>query len=74
MYPTALNYDPMAVQDPGLCVFAGCTDTDALNFNVHANVEDRSCSYTMCPDFNNDGLVQITDLMDFLSVYGQVYV
>ena len=73
MYPTALNYNPMAVQDPGLCVFAGCTDADALNFNVHANVEDGSCSYTMCPDFNNDGLVQITDLMDFLSVYGQVY-
>ena len=73
MYPTALNYDPAAIQDPGVCAFAGCTDMLATNFNVHATLEDGSCRYTQCPDFNRDGLVQISDLMDFLAVYGRVY-
>jgi hypothetical protein len=73
MYPSALNYDPMAVQDPGVCAFPGCTDMTATNYNVHANIEDGSCRYVQCPDFNRDGLVQIADLMDFLSVYGKVY-
>jgi hypothetical protein len=45
----------------------------ATNYNVHANIEDGSCRYVQCPDFNRDGLVQISDLMDFLSVYGKVY-
>ena len=73
MYPSALNYDPMAVQDSGVCAFPGCTDMTATNYNVHANIEDGSCRYVQCPDFNRDGLVQISDLMDFLSVYGKVY-
>lgn len=73
LYPTALNYSPDAIQDDGSCLFPGCTDAEALNFNVHANVEDGSCRFTMCPDFNRDGLVQTSDLLDFLSVYGVVY-
>jgi hypothetical protein len=68
-----LNYNPIAIQDPGVCAFPGCTDNTATNYNVHANIEDGSCRYIQCPDFNRDGLVQISDLMDFLSVYGTVY-
>ena len=73
MYPTALNYDATATQDPGVCAFPGCTDATATNFNVHANIEDGTCRYKMCPDFDNSGLVQINDLVNFLSVYGMTY-
>lgn len=73
MYASALNYNPTAIQDPGICAFPGCIDVTATNFNPHANIEDGSCRYTQCPDFNRDGLVQITDLMDFLAVYGRTY-
>ena len=73
MYPEALNYNSAAIQDPGMCLFAGCTETSALNYNPHANVEDGSCRFTLCPDFNNNGTVELNDLMSILSVYGQYY-
>lgn len=73
MYPSALNYNPMAIQDPGICLFPGCTEPAALNFNVHANIEDGTCRFTMCPDFDYSGVVQLSDLLAFLGVYGNSY-
>ena len=73
MYPSALNYNPMAIQDAGACLFPGCTEPAALNYNVHANIEDGTCRFTMCPDFDSNGVVQLSDLMSFLGVYGTSY-
>ena len=69
-YPGALNFDANAGQDNGVCLFAGCTDEEALNYDRLANVDDNTCRYDVCPDFNGDGQVQISDLMDFLLLWG----
>jgi hypothetical protein len=72
-YETAANYDPLATMDAGNCAFPGCTDVEALNFNAIANIEDSSCTYQVCPDFNGDGIVQASDLLDFLISWGVIY-
>ncbi|MGB1636528.1 MAG: hypothetical protein ACPHBR_07070, partial [Flavobacteriales bacterium] len=69
-YPGALNYTPEATLDMGLCLFAGCTDPAAFNFNALATVDNGGCNYEVCPDFNGNGEVQISDLMDFLLLWG----
>ena len=56
--------------DNGVCLFAGCTDEDALNYDRLANVDDNTCRYDVCPDFNGDGEVKVNDLMDFLLLWG----
>jgi len=38
-----------------------------------ANIDNNSCLYQACPDFNGDGLVQVIDLMDLLLVWGTIY-
>lgn len=45
--PNALNYNPLANQDDGSCVYSveGCTDPNALNFNPSATLDDSSCVY-----------------------------
>lgn len=44
MLPSAVNYDPTALQ-PGLCKFAtlGCTDSNYLKYNPEATIDDGSC-------------------------------
>ena len=69
-YPGALNFDPNASHDPGLCLFAGCTDPEAFNYDRLATADDNTCRYEICPDFNGDGEVKISDLMDFLLLWG----
>ena len=49
-----------------MCVFAGCTDDTAVNFDPMANVDDGGCRHAACPDLNGDGIVQAQDLLDFL--------
>ena len=73
MYAGAINYDPAAESDAGFCVFAGCTDSTAINYNAIANVDDGTCKYQVCPDFNGDGVVQASDLLDFLTTWGTIY-
>ena len=46
--PTALNYDPVALQDDGSCEYPqnkryGCTDPTALNYDPTATFDDGSC-------------------------------
>ena len=64
---------PTSSFDEGTCVWLGCTDSDALNFNGLATLDDASCSYHVCPDFNGDGQVQAEDLLDFLVAWGSIY-
>ena len=72
-YTWALNYDANADLDSGVCLFPGCTDEEAVNYDALANVDDGTCSFLPCPDFNGDGIVQITDLMDLLLIWGTEY-
>ena len=66
-YSQALNYNPGGSSyDAGVCVFAGCTDDNAVNYDPTANVDDGGCRHAACPDLNGDGLVQANDLLDFL--------
>ena len=36
------NYDATAT-DPGTCEYEGCTDSNYLEYNSNANVDDGSC-------------------------------
>lgn len=81
-YPAACNFDPAALVDDGSCEFtscAGCTYPDALNFNPVAVYDDGSCVFDPsdcvdnCPgDFNGDNVVNTSDLLTFLSVFGTI--
>jgi hypothetical protein len=78
MYPLASNYLPYATSDNGSCVFFGCTDPDAADFNPFANIDDGSCGEGCDPtddagcstDANNDGAVNVTDLLLLLGEFG----
>jgi hypothetical protein len=72
-YPNASNYDASANTDDATCEFPGCTDPAFDNYSASANSDDGSCmNFTSdCPsDFNNDGLVNSTDLLAFLGDFG----
>ena len=48
-YPQALNFHPDGIgYDGGVCVFAGCTDVAAVNFDPMANVDDGGCRHLAC--------------------------
>ena len=53
--PNALNYNPIATEDDGTCIFnnEGCTDPTAINFNPNATLDDGSCIYSL--DFPEEG-------------------
>ncbi|NQX92697.1 MAG: hypothetical protein HRT74_11345, partial [Flavobacteriales bacterium] len=74
--PTACNYDPIATVDSGECEFPGCTYSNATNFDASAGCDDGSCSYdgiSACVgDFNNDNVVNGSDLLTFLAAFGSV--
>lgn len=61
----ASNYDPEAdcINESVLCVFAGCTDTNAVNFDFTATEDDGSCEYgiygTVFLDSNENGQNEI---------------
>ena len=49
--------------NPDSCIFLGCPDYNACNFDVTANVDDGSCIYPSCLDslacnFDSEGLCQ----------------
>lgn len=51
----------------------GCTYPDASNFDANATVDDGSCilSDEVClGNFNEDNLINTTDLLGFLAVFG----
>jgi hypothetical protein len=78
-YSWACNYNPNATSDDGSCEItscAGCTYADASNYDASAIFDDGSCTFifvSSCPgDFDFDGIVNINDLMLFLSYYGNI--
>jgi hypothetical protein len=59
----------------------GCTYPDACNYDAGANVEDMSCDFSClsgpcddnCPgDLNGDLEVDVSDLLDFFQLWGNV--
>lgn len=76
----ACNYDPAATQDDGSCTYeecSGCTFEDSPNYDPAALIDDGSCILVgvgnVCQgDLNGDGVISTLDLLDFLSVYGEV--
>ena len=73
-YPLASNFDGEATEEDGL-LLPRCTNPDALNYQMYANVEDGSCDFGTvgnCPaDLDGDGLAATQDLLLFLSAFGQ---
>ena len=64
-YATATNRRNVVVRRRHMRV-VGLHRRQALNYNSLATLDDASCSYHVCPDFNGDGQVQAEDLLDFL--------
>ena len=72
---TALNYDPLANNDDGSCLFTGCTDIYASNYDASANNDDGSCVFCVygCTDStatNYDALATCDDASCIAPVYG----
>jgi hypothetical protein len=80
--PVACNYNPNAmISDCSLCEYTsclGCTYPTADNYDANAGIDDGTCTFpagtgsSACggTDFNNDGIVNVSDLNWFLSWYG----
>ena len=71
----ASNWDPTANTDDGSCITPGCTYADANNYDASANDDDGSCEFSLgndcVGDLNGDEVAATSDLLIFLSVFGQ---
>jgi hypothetical protein len=47
IYPSAINFNPLANVDDGSCQYFGCTDSLAYNFDSQATNNDGSCLYCL---------------------------
>ena len=45
--PIAYNYDPLANEDDGSCLYQGCTDITACNYDSTADIDDGSCTFPL---------------------------
>ena len=41
----AVNYNFLATDDDGSCIYAGCTDESAINFCAYCTLDDGSCEF-----------------------------
>jgi len=79
-YPQALNYNSNATVDNGSCIYdpgvAGCTYSEASNYNLNAMVDDGSCMFTLeatcAEDLNDDGVINIQDVLILLAAFGSI--
>jgi hypothetical protein len=76
--PMDVGYNPWSDSD-SMCQgwsVAGCTYTEAVNFEGSANWDDGTCLFDTSPtcpgDFDGDGSVTVSDLMDMLATLGSV--
>tara|TARA_B100000767_G_scaffold136747_1_gene129502 strand:- start:169 stop:2040 length:1872 start_codon:yes stop_codon:yes gene_type:complete len=59
------------IEDDEILTILGCTDPMAENYEPSATVNDESCIYATCfGDFNNDGVISVTDLLELLANFG----
>jgi hypothetical protein len=71
--PAAANYDELFTVEDGSCLIVGCMDPDGLDYNPEATFPG-GCDYPdPCPgDLNEDGNVNVGDLLEFFQLYGTV--
>lgn len=75
IYGSTVDIQYITVEE---CPVPGCTYPNALNYNPLANVDDQSCEFDCDPnttcegDFNQDGVISVTDLIYFIGLYGNV--
>lgn len=48
----------------------GCTNPSASNYQANATCDDGTCAVTCQADLNGDGVVNVTDLLLFMSEFG----
>jgi hypothetical protein len=75
------NFNPEANEEDGSCIYisffsaGGCMYADALNFDADALFDDGSCEWSTiaaCPaDINENGLVEVSDVLLLLSAFGE---
>ena len=71
--PLAYNYDPLADEDDGSCLYLGCIEITACNYDLLANIDDGSCvfpieDYLDCNgdcinDFDNDAICDELEIL-----------
>jgi len=66
----ACNYEPTATQDDGSCDYTCCPGPGCCDVGMHWDWELGMCQITNVADTNLDGCVQLNDLLDVLSAYG----
>ena len=66
----ACNYDSMATIDDGSCDYSCCPGPGCCDIGMHWDWELGMCQITNLADTNLDGCVQLNDLLDLLSAYG----
>ena len=67
----ALNYDSQATISDDSCLHLGCMDPFGLDYDAQASVPGMCLYSAACAsDFDNDGLVDVTDLLLFFETYG----
>ena len=78
-YDWACNYDPNASRDNGSCEkesCGGCTYESAVNYDPAMSFDNGTCVFNVpevCTgDINSDGMVSTLDLLELLSVYGDL--
>lgn len=52
--PAASNYNPLAEEDSGNCVYSGCTDPEASNYDPMATEDSGNCIFVGCTDAEGD--------------------
>ena len=81
-YANASNFLEIANVDDGSCAYPGCMDSSAINYSPHFTEDDESCLFPSdfngfsgvlaCrADFDESGLVGVSDLLIFLGALEQ---
>ena len=68
LYPSALNYSEIATIDDGSCIFEDNYDTGYVDGYSDGT---QDCSTSCSGDFNSDEVVSTSDLLEFLTYFGQ---
>ena len=67
---SACNYNPAASQDDYSCDYSCCPGPGCCGLGTAWNWETSECDVANPSDSNFDGCVQLNDLLDLLSAYG----
>ena len=68
--PEACNFNDAANEDDGSCEYSCCPGPGCCDLGMHWDWELGMCQITNVADTNLDGCVQLNDLLDVLSAYG----